>query len=209
MQVSRVALDLAKNVIQVHAVDRFGHKVMSKAVKRDKLLALLSSLAPCDIGMEACGSAHHWGRQLQAMGHRVTLLPPPYVKPFVVGQKNDANDAAAICTAMAQPYIPAVSVKTLDQQDVQSLHRMRDARVSMRTVYINQIRGLLAEYGLVVPQGRLQLRRAIPVLLEDTGNGLSAAFRQLLAETYEEIAALDARVDELTKRIEAHVRSDE
>jgi transposase len=206
MQISRVALDLAKNVIHLHAVDRSGRQVMSKALKRAQVLPLLRDLPPCEVGMEACGGAHHWARQLLAMGHRVRLLPPPYVKPFVLGQKNDAHDAAAICAAMARTEIPAVAVKTVAQQDMQALHRVRSARVAERTARINQMRGLLAEYGLVVPQGRHTLRRAIPELLEDADNGLSFDFRQLLAELYEDLVALDARVAQLTRRIEAQVR---
>jgi transposase len=209
MKSNRVALDLAKNVIQVHAVDRSGRKVLSKALKRREVLPFFRTLPPCEVGMEACGGAHHWGRQLQAMGHRVRLLPPQYVKPFVIGQKNDANDAAAICTAMAQPGIASVPVKTVAQQDAQALHRVRSARVAERTARVNQIRGLLAEYGLVVPQGRLSLRRAIPELLENADNGLSFNFRQLLSELYEELAVLDDRVEVLTRRIETQVRNDE
>ena len=102
MQINRVALDLAKQEIQVHAVDRSGHRVVGKALKRARVLPFFRDLPPCEVGMETCGGAHHWGRQLQALGHRVKLLPPQYVKPFVLGQKNDANDAAAVCAAMAR-----------------------------------------------------------------------------------------------------------
>jgi transposase len=142
------------------------------------------------------------------MGHRVRLLPPQYVKPFVVGQKNDANDAAAICVAMAQPGIAGVPVKSVGQQDMQALHRIRSAKIAARTAQVNQIRGLLAEYGLVVAQGRLSLRRAIPELLEDADNGLSFDFRQLLSELYDDLVALDARIDQLSRHIEQHARTD-
>lgn len=206
MQINRVALDLAKQVIQVHAVDRSGRALVRKSVRRSALLPLFRELAPCEVGMEACSAAHHWGRQLQVMGHRVRLLPPQYVKPFVLGQKNDANDAAAICAAMTRPEIPGVAVKTIDQQDQQALHRVRSARVAQRTALINQIRGLLAEYGIVLATGRMTLRRVLPELLEDAENGLSFDFRQLLAELYEELVALDSRVEQLTRRIEQHVR---
>lgn len=209
MQITRVALDLAKQVIQVHAVDRSGRKVLGKALKREQVLPFFRELPPCEVGMEACGSAHHWGRQLQAMGHRVKLLPPQYVKPFVLGQKNDANDAAAICAAMSRPEIPTVAVKRVAQQDMQALHRVRQARVEQRTARVNQMRGLLAEYGIVLAQGRHTLRRAIPVLLEDAENGLSFDFRQLLSEMYEELVALDARVEQLTERIERQVKQDQ
>ncbi len=206
MNITRVALDLAKQVIQVHAVDRSGRAWVRKPVRRAQLLPFFRELPPCEVGMEACSGAHHWGRQLQAMGHRVRLLPPQYVKPFVLGQKNDANDAAAICAAMTRHEIPTVAVKTIAQQDQQALHRIRSARVAQRTALVNQTRGLLAEYGLVVATGRLTLRRALPELLEDAENGLSFDFRQLLAELYDELVALDARVEQLTRRIEQQVK---
>ena len=206
MKISRVALDLAKNLIQVHAVDAAGRAVVRKPLRRAQLLPFFRDLPPCEVGMEACASAHHWGRQLQAMGHRVQLLPPQYVKPFLLGQKNDANDAAAICTAMSHPQIPRVTVKTIAQQDMQALHRVRAARMKQRTALINQTRGLLAEYGLVIPQGAGALRRALPELLEDADNGLSFDFRQLLAELYDDLVAIDQRVAELTRRIERTVR---
>jgi transposase len=209
MQIKRVSLDLAKNVIQIHAVDRTGRKVLGKALKRREVLPFFRNLPPCEVGMEACSSAHHWGRQLQAMGHQVRLLPPQYVKPFVVGQKNDANDAAAICAAMAQPGITAVPVKSVEQQDVQAQHRVRSARVAERTAQVNQIRGLLAEYGLVAPTGRLKLQGMIPKLLEDAENGLSFDFRQLLADLYADLVALNERIEQLTRSIEAHVRGHE
>lgn len=208
MQVSRVGVDLAKQVIQAHAVDRSGRVVVRKALKRAAVLPFFGQLPPCTVGMEACGGSHHWGRQLQAMGHRVKLLPPQHVKPFVLGQKNDANDAAAVCAAMARSEIPLVAVKTLAQQDLQALHRVRSARVADRTARINQLRGLLAEYGIVLAQGRHTVRRALPQVLEDADNGLSFDLRQLLAEIYDELVALDTRIEQLTGRIEQQVRQD-
>jgi transposase len=207
MKINRVALDLAKNVIQVHAVDAAGHLVMRKPLRRAQLLPFFRDLPPCEVVMEACASAHHWGRQLQAMRHRVQLLPPQYVKPFLLGQKNDANDAAAICTAMAHPQIPRVTVKTIAQQDMQALHRIRAMQMKHRTALINQTRGLLAEYGVVVAVSPAALRKAIPELLEDADNGLSFDFRQLLAELYDDLAAIEQRVAELTQRIEREVRA--
>ncbi len=179
MKISRVALDLAKNVIQVHAVDRSGAAVVRKALKRAAVVPFFRDLPPCEVGMEACASAHDWGRTLRAMGHTVHLLPAQYVKPFVIGQKNDANDAAAICAAMAHPGIPRVTVKTIAQQDMQALHRIRSMKMKQRTAIINQTRGLLAEYGIVIAVSPAALRKAIPELLEDADNGLSFAFRQL------------------------------
>jgi transposase len=208
MKITRIALDLAKNVIQVHAVDSSGRPVLRKAFKRSQLLPFLRDLPPCSVGMEACASAHDWGRKLQALGHRVQLLPPQYVKAFVLGQKNDANDAAAICAAMARPEIPVVPVKTVAQQDQQALHRVRQLRMKHRTALINQMRGLLAEYGIAIAQGSGVLRKAIPELLEDAENGLSFGFRELLSDLYGELKKLQTSIDTLTERIERQVRQD-
>ena len=208
MKITRIALDLAKNVIQVHAVDRAGKPVLRKAFKRNQLLPFFRDLPPSEVGMESCASAHNWGRQLQALGHRVQLLPPQYVKAFVLGQKNDANDASAICAAMARPEIPRVPIKTVVQQDRQALHRVRQLRMKHRTALINQIRGLLAEYGIPIAQGPSALRKAIPELLEDADNGLSFNFRELLSDLYDELKLLQRNIDTLTERIERQVRQD-
>ena len=207
MEINRVALDLAKSVIQLHAVNRSHHPVLRKAFSRSKLLAFFRDLPPCDVGMEACASAHDWGRKLQAMGHRVQLLPPQYVKPFLRGQKNDANDAAAICTAMTHPGIPRVTVKTIAQQDRQALHRIRSMQMKHRTALINQTRGLLAEYGIVIAKTPAALRTAIPDLLEDADNGLSFDFRALLAQLRDDLVAIDQRIAELSTRIEREIRA--
>ncbi len=208
MQITRIALDLAKNVIQVHAVDRAGKPVLRKSLKRSQILPFFRDLSPCRVGMEACASAHDWGRRLQAIGHQVELLPPQYVKAFVLGQKNDANDAAAICAAMARPDILRVPVKTVAQQGQQALHRVRQLRMKHRTALINQMRGLMAEYGIAIAQGPGALRKAIPELLEDADNGLSFGFRELLSELYEELKQLQASIDALSERIERQVRQD-
>lgn len=208
MKITRIALDLAKNVIQVHAIDHAGKPTLRKAFKRSQLLPFFRDLPPCEVGMEACASAHDWGRKLQALGHRVQLLPPQYVKAFVLGQKNDANDAAAICAAMTRSEIPRVPVKTVAQQDRQALHRVRQLRMRHRTALINQIRGLLAEYGIAIAQGPSMLRKAIPELLEDADNGLSFGFRELLSDLYGELRHLQSSIDTLTERIERQVRQD-
>jgi transposase len=207
MQITRIALDLAKNIIQLHAVDRSGKTVLRKSVKRNQLLPFFRDLPPCEVGMEACASAHDWGRKLQAMGHTVHLLPAQYVKPFVIGQKNDANDAAAICAAMTHSGIPRVTVKTIAQQDMQALHRIRSMKMKQRTAIINQTRGLLAEYGIVIAKSPAALRKASPELLEDAENGLSFDFRQLLDALYDDLRTLEIRIAELTRLIERNVRA--
>jgi transposase len=152
--------------------------------------------------MEACASAHYWGRQLQGLGHEVMLIPAQYVKAYVRGNKNDYNDALAISEAMSCPQMRRVGVKTPEQQDIQALHRLRERCVQMRTGLCNQIRGLMAEYGLVCPKGVAVLRRQIPAWLEDGENGLSDLFRRLLSESYAQLQSLDTHIAFYTGELE-------
>ncbi|MEO8166091.1 MAG: IS110 family transposase, partial [Betaproteobacteria bacterium] len=151
MKLIRVGVDLAKNVFQVHGVDRAEKPVWRRRLKRDHWLqVLLETVEPgCQIGMEACGGAHHWARKLQEQGFTVKLIAPQFVKPYVQSNKNDANDAEAICEAMSRPKMRFVAVKTVEQQDVQAVHRIRGGLIEQRTAKGNQIRGLVCEYGLV------------------------------------------------------------
>jgi transposase len=162
----RIGVDLAKNVFQVHGVDCRERAVWCKRLPRNRWLQALAAAAPagCEIGMESCSGAHHWARQLQARGFRVRLIAPQFVKPYVKSNKNDANDAEAICEAMSRPSMRFVSVKSVEQQDIQAAHRVRAGLIEQRTAKANQIRGLVAEYGLVAPKELLSLRRAIPRL---------------------------------------------
>ncbi len=166
MKLSRVGVDLAKNVYQLHGVDRFGKMLWKRRLKRHQWLkVLLDKTEPgCVIGMEACASAHHWGRELQSRGYTVKLIPPQFVKPYVKSNKNDARDAEAICEAMSRPNMRFVTVKTVDQQDIQATHRIREELKGQRTAKANQIRGLVAEYGLVAPKHLSSLRGCDPLL---------------------------------------------
>ena len=163
-KLSRVGIDLAKNVFQLHGVDRYGKAVWRRRLTRDKWLnALLEKIEPgCEIGMEACSGAHYWARQLQAKGFTVKLIAPQFVKPYVKSNKNDANDAEAVCEAMSRPNMRFVAVKTVEQQDIQAAHRIRSELIGQRTAKGNQIRGLMAEYGLVAPIRLARLRSAVP-----------------------------------------------
>jgi len=203
MKLIRVGVDLAKNVFQVHGVDRSEKPVWRRKLSRtDWLKALLERIEPgCEIGMEACGGAHHWARQLQARGFTVKLVAPQFVKPYVKSNKNDANDAEAICEAMSRPSMRFVEVKTVEQQDVQAVHRIRAELISQRTAKGNQIRGLCLEYGLAAPRELLQLRAAIPCWLEDQTNGLTMRFRWLLKGLWEDLLGLDKRLKELDAEI--------
>ncbi len=203
MKIIRVGVDLAKNVFQLHGVERYGKAVWKRRLKRNQWLkALLDRAEPgCVIGMEACAGAHHWARELQSRGYTVRLIPPQFVKPYVKSNKNDANDAEAICEAMSRPGMRFVSVKRVEQQDIQATHRIRAELMMQRTAKANQIRGLVAEYGLVAPQQLRALRAAIPCWLEDAENGLTDYFRKLLHGLWTDLLALDDRVAELDQEI--------
>jgi transposase len=208
MKITRIGVDLAKSVFQVHGVDRAEKQIVTRQLRRNQMIEFFQKLEPCLIGMEACASAHHWARTLAAMGHTVKLIAPQFVKPYVKGNKNDANDAEAICEAVGRPNMRFVPIKTVAQQNIQALHRIRSELVHQRTAKVNQIRGLLAEYGLTVNQGVSSLRRALPIILEDAENGLMMEFRKLLMGLREDLVHLDERVKEqdqaMTKLAHAH-----
>jgi transposase len=187
----------------LHGVDRHGKAVWKRRLKRDQWLkAVLDQAAPgCEIGMEACAGAHHWARELESRGYTVKLMAPQFVKPYVKSNKNDANDAEAICEAMSRPYMRFVTVKSIVQQDIQATHRIRSELMTQRTAKSNQIRGLVAEYGLVAPLTLRALRAAIPCWLEDAENGLTDHFRALLHGVWTDLVTLDDRVLELDQTI--------
>ena len=209
-KLSRVGIDLAKNIFQLHGVDRHGKAVWRRRLTRDKWLkVLLGKVEPgCEIGMEACAGAHHWARELQAKGFTVKLIAPQFVKPYVKSNKNDANDAEAVCEAMSRPSMRFVAVKTVGQQDIQAIHRVRSELIGHRTAKANQIRGLVAEYGLVAPQQLARLRAAVPDWLEDAENGLTSRFRALLNGLWNDLKTLDHRVAELDHEIDVIAQSD-
>ena len=211
MKLTRVGVDLAKQVFQVHGVDRAEQPAWCKRLKRSRWIADLERdvEAGCEIGMEACGGAHHWARVLQAKGYRVKLIAPQFVKPYVKTNKTDANDAEAICEAMSRPSMRFVAVKTVEQQDLQAVHRVRSSLIRDRTAKANQLRGLVYEYGLVAPRELHALRRAVPEWLEDADNGLTVRFRALLAGLYSDLRLLDERVRELDREIAAIAREHE
>lgn len=203
MKITRVGVDLAKNVFQVHGVDEREKPVWKRRLKRATWLRVFTETVEvgCEVGMEACAGAHHWARELQRRGYRVKLIAPQFVKPYVKSQKDDAKDAAAICEAMSREEMRFVAVKTIEQQDIQAVHRVRSRVMSERNAKANQIRGLVAEYGLVAPAQLGPLRAAIPCWLEDAENGLTDRFRALLHPLWQELLRLDGRVKELDREI--------
>ena len=209
MKATTVGIDLAKNVFQVHGVNEYGKVAVKKQLKRHQVAEFFASMPPCLIGMEACGSAHHWARRLQAQGHTVQLMAPQFVKPYVKTNKNDAADAEAICEAVAGPNMRFVPIKNVDQQAMLALHRARQGFVKARTAQANQIRGLLAEFGLIIPKGIAHIAQRVPELIEDASNDLSGLFRLLIQRLMEHLKELDRQASELEAQIAAWHRDNE
>jgi transposase len=208
MDIKRIGIDLAKRVFQIHGVNGHEQVVVRKQLGREQMHRYFKELPPCLIGMEACGTSHYWARVLMEYGHTVKLMACQFVKPYVKGGKNDANDAEAICEAVSRPGMRFVAVKTEEQQTVQADHRIRNRLIQARTALSNELRGLLAEFGIVLPTGIGQIRRALPILLEDEEHKLPASFKALLAEMAEELRHTDDRIGAHDRRIQAAVKND-
>ena len=204
-----VGVDIAKRVFQLHWVELGSGEIVSVQLKRAKFLEHFANRLPCLIGMEACGGSQHWARELHKLGHEVKLLSARMVKAFVSGNKNDAADARAIWTAVQQPGIKAVAVKSEGQQAVLALHRMRAQLVKFRTAQVNGLRGLLAEYGEVLPQGRAGIRRDVPGALERVAERLPAMVIETLREQYARVGELDEQVQRIERRLQQWHRQDE
>ena len=205
-EISVIGLDLAKNIFHIVGFDKHGKEVTKKMLKRKQLLSYFAQLPPCLIGMEGCAGAHYWQRQLEPLGHQVKQLPPQHVKAYVRGNKNDYNDARAIAEAVTRPGLRPVALKTIEQQDIQALIRLRDKTVRDRTALSNQLRGLLAEYGIVIPKGLASVRHQIPEMLEDGDNGLSRLFRELLSEGYKQFLQLEEHIKVYTDKLQQHAQ---
>ncbi len=197
-----LGIDLSKQSFQLHGVDAAGKTVLKKTLSRSKLSAFIAKLPVCLIGIEACGGAHYWVRVFSVYGHTVKMIAPQFVKPYVKSNKNDAVDAEAICEAVQRPSMRFVPAKSVEQQDMQSLHRIRSQLVSRRTAQSNQIRGLLLEYGITIQQGISHITKQVPMILEDGENGLTVLFRYLLNELNEEFKHLDERINNLEQRLQ-------
>jgi transposase len=201
MNIQTVGIDLAKDVFQVHAVDQRGRTILQKRLSRKNLMPFLATLPSCTIGVEACSSSSYWARRLQELGHSVRLMSPQYVKPYVKTNKNDYNDAEAICEAVTRPNMRFVSIKTVEQQDIQAIHRIRERLVRVRTALINQTRGLLREYGVFIPTGRTAFKARIGDILESAENELSIVTRELIADQVDQLRELEQRISQYDERI--------
>lgn len=209
MNCKLVAIDLAKNVFQLHGVDEKGNKVFEKRLQRDKLCVFIAQLPPCQIVTETCGSSNYWGRKFQFLGHEVKLINAEYVKPFVRRNKNDKNDSKAIAEAAMCADMNFVPVKSVEQQDIQSLHRIRSRLIHDRTALANQIRGLLAEYGIVFPQNIAKLRTLLPALLAGTVNELSEMAKEFFADLYGQLKTIDEKIAYYDKKLEVIFKTNE
>jgi transposase len=209
MNVTTLGIDLAKSIFRLHGVDARGVVVLRRQVTRKQLLPFLTRLSPCLIGMEACASGHYWARELNKLGHTVKLMSLHFVAPYRKSQKNDGNDAEAICEAVGRPSMRFVPLKTTAQQDVQALHRIRVQLIKWRTGLANEIRGLLGEYGIVIRKGMSPLRRALASIVEDERESLSQFSREMLSEMGERLRFLDERLQEYDRRVQSVFSQDE
>ena len=207
-QVTIVGIDLAKRSFQLHGAGADGSVVFRRKLSRERLLDFLASQPRCVVAMEACAGAHQWGREIGEFGHEVRLLPPVYVKPFVKRHKNDMADAEAICEAAQRPTMRFVAVKTKEQQARGMLFHTRDLLVRQRTQTINALRGHLAEFGVVAPQGPAHVHR-LASALQDPGSGLPGSVRELGALLLDRIEDLDAKIDGLGRELRARACQDE
>lgn len=198
-----LGIDLAKSIFHVHGCDEEGRELVSKRLSRKKLAEFVAQVPRCVIGMEACSGAHYWGRKFTEMGHEVRLVAPQYVKPYVRGDKTDRNDAAAIAECVSRPSMRFVAVKSVEQQEVQALHRVRERLVVNRTALSNELRGILAEFGYAIPTGYQALKAAVLGIVEDAESPFSDVLRRTLLGMRSELLQLDERIaaydDEFSK----------
>ena len=209
MTIHTLGVDIAKNVFQLHGVNAAGRVVLRRRVMRDSLLQVMAQIEPCIVAVEACTGAFYWQRQFERFGHTVRIISPQYVKPFVLRQKNDGNDAEAICTAARQPHMRFVPKKSVEQQDIQALHRARQRMVNHRTALVSQIRGLLLDRGIAIGLSITRARRAIPEILSDPKRELTDLARETIGELYDLLRDLDRRIKSFDQKIERVFRASE
>jgi len=208
MTISMLGIDIAKNTFQLHGADNNGKMILTKRLSRGELAAYIANLASCIIVMESCGGANYWARVFQRSGHQVKLISPQFVKPFVQTNKNDANDAQAIVEAASRPSMRFVPIKQVEQQDIQSIHRMRTRIVKNRTALINEIRGLCLEYGIVLAQGASRVKTSLcEVIAAD--NEFTLLTRTFMTQLYDELVGIEARLKEVDCRIRQLCRQNE
>jgi transposase len=199
--ITTIGLDLAKNVFQVHAVDEAGNVVVRKRLRRGQVLAFFAGIPSCLVGLEACATAHHWGRELIALGHEARLMPPNYVKAYVKRNKHDVADAEAICEAVRRPSMRFVPLKTAEQQSALMMHRARDLLIRQRTMLVNALRGHLAEFGLIEAQGLHKVTRLITIVMDEMDGRVPDIARQVLKVIVSQIEDIQTGIDELETQV--------
>lgn len=209
MTLHMLGIDIAKNTFQLHGADSAGREVFKKRLPRHKLAAFIANLSACTIVMESCGGANYWARVFQGSGHTVKLISPQFVKPFVKTNKNDANDALAIVEAASRPSMNFVPIKQVEQQDIQSIHRIRTRIVKNRTALINEIRGLCQEYGVIVAPGAARAKSSLCIIISDSENELTPSSRESMQDLYDELIWIEARLKRLDVKIRQLCRLDE
>jgi len=208
MSIVVCGIDLAKSIFQIHGIDENEEVISKKQLRRKQVLEYFANREPCLIGMEACSGAHYWARELTNLGHVVRLMSPQHVKPYIKGNKNDANDAAGICEAVTRPSMRFVGVKTQGQQDILMLHRIRSQKVKTRTALVNQIRGLLAEFGFVLTKRIEPFRREVVELLCEDNPRLSTLANRNFYQLYEDLLVLDDQILRVENELKATVKND-
>jgi transposase len=209
MNIKALGIDIAKNVFELHGVDKNGKAVLKKRVSREKLPEIIAQLPICLMGIEACGGSHYWARKFKEMGHDVRLMNPQFVKPYVKSNKNDSHDSEAICEAVQRPSMRFVGIKKIEQQDILAVHRVRERLVRERTAIVNQIRGLLMEYGIVIAQGVSQIRKRLAAIIDDAENELTPMGRELFRDLETQFYAADDKVIEYDKKIKMLCKQNE
>lgn len=209
MNVTTIGLDLAKSVFQVHGIDAHGKTLITRQLRRGKVLEFFANLPACLVGIEACPSAHHWAREISKLGHEVRLMPPGYVKPYVKRGKNDRADAEAICEAVQRPTMRFVSIKSEEQQALLVLHRVRETLVGQRIQLINAIRGHMAEFGIVAPQGAANVQQLILRLAEPDDTCLPARARAVLLLQVDQLRDTERRIADLDDQLKEQAQRDE
>lgn len=202
-----IGIDLAKNIFQLHGINIRGISILKKRLTRDKLLSQIAQIKPCIIGIEACGGSHYWARRFKKLGHEVRMMSPQYVKPYVKSNKNDANDAEGICEAASRPTMRFVPIKTVEQQDILSIHRVRSRLIENRTQLANQIRSLLLEFGITIRKGIAQLK-VIPIILADDNNELTFYGKELISELYTEFLELKDKITRYEEKVKLIAKRD-
>lgn len=209
MNITTIGLDIAKSVFHFVGVNKVGKLVKKKMIKRKELVPYLTQIEPCLVVMEACGGANYWAREFEKVGHQVKLIAPQYVVPYRQGNKNDYNDALAIAEAAQRPNMRFVEPKPIEQQDIQMLHRMRERLNKQSTALINQVRGMLAEYGIIITKGKTSFRKKLPDILENADNELTAKARYIFCQLHEEFNDIERRLKSCDAQVQQEMKSNQ